>query len=254
MVRRSVEQAGGIGRFIQKNDKVLLKVNCAFARPAWMGATTSPEVTGTVVRMCYEAGASEVRVTDNPISDAKSCFMKSGIGEAVAKAGGRVWMPNPSDFRVVEVSKGVIGPWETYYEPLKWCTKLIGIPTVKTHNLCGASLSMKNWYGFIGGSRSRFHQNIHQVISELGQFITPTLVILDGTRMLVRNGPTGGSEKDVVAGNVIVASTDAVAIDSFGVDLLGLDKNDVKYLELAQAAGVGKMDYKKLAGFKEIKV
>jgi len=252
LVRRAVEGAGGMGQYVQKGDRVLLKVNCAFAKPAWMGATTSPEVAAEVVRLCREAGASEVRVTDFPISDAKSCFLKSGIREAVEKAGGAVMLPSPADFRDVQVSQGVIGAWEVYYAPLKWCTKLIGVPTVKSHNLCGASLAMKNWYGFIGGSRNRFHQNIHQVIAELSGFITPTLVVLDGTRVLMRNGPTGGSEDDVLPGNVVVASTDQVAVDAFGVELLNLNIKDVPYIEKAQAAGVGSSDYQKLAGFKEV--
>jgi uncharacterized protein (DUF362 family) len=252
LVRRAVKGVGGMEAFVKKGEKVLIKVNCAFARPAWMGATTSPEVTAEVVKLCLEAGASRVRVTDNSISDAKSCFMKSGIWDAVKQAGGEVVLPQPSDFRMVRVSEGVIGVWETYYSPLGWCDKLIGIPVVKTHNLSGASLAMKNWYGFIGGSRSRFHQNIHQVIAELGAFIRPTLVVLDGSRLLMHNGPTGGSASDVVPGNTIVASTDQVAADSFGVELLSLSRNDVKYITLAESMKLGMADYRSLPGYKEV--
>ncbi len=253
MVRAAVDAVGGMGQYVTKGDRVLLKVNCAFARPEWMGATTSPDVVAETVRLCLQAGASAVRVTDNPISDAKSCFLKSGITQAVEKAGGQVVLPRPSDFHTVEVSKKTIGNWEVYVAPLQWCTKLIGIPTTKTHNLCGASLSMKNWYGFIGGSRSRFHQDIHPVITELAQFITPTLVILDATRLLVRNGPTGGSAQDVVPGNAVIASTDQVALDAFGAELLGLDPKDIPYIGLAQSAGLGNAQYRKLAGYKETK-
>jgi uncharacterized protein (DUF362 family) len=252
LVRRAVEGVGGIEGFIQKGDKVLIKVNGAFARPAWMGATTSPEVTAEVVKLCLEAGASSVRVTDNPISDAKSCFLKSGIEEAVKQAGGEVVLPRPADFEMVKVSEGVIGVWETFYRPLAWCDKLIGIPAVKTHNLCGASLTMKNWYGFMGGSRSRFHQDIHNVIAELGAFIRPTLIVLDGSRLLIRNGPTGGSASDVVPGNTIVATTDQVAADSFGVELLGLERSVVSYIQIAESMGLGKADYRALAGYREV--
>lgn len=252
LVRKAVAAVGGMEAFVAKGDKVLLKVNCAFARPAWMGATTSPEVTAEVVRLCREAGASAVRVTDNPISDAKSCFLKSGLDAAVRAAGGEVVLPRPADFRVVKVSDGVIGPWEVFHSPLAWCDKLIGIPTVKTHNLCGASLAMKNWYGFIGGSRSRFHQNIHPVIVELAQFITPSLIILDGIRMLTRNGPTGGSAADVRPGNTIVASTDPVAVDAFGCRMLGIAPSEVEYIGLAQDRKMGSADYKALPEYKEV--
>jgi uncharacterized protein (DUF362 family) len=254
MVRRAVEEIGGMGTFIAKGDKVLLKVNCAFASPPWRGATTSPEVTAEIVKLCLAAGASAVRVTDNSISDPKSSFLKSGLTQAVQEAGGEIMLPNPADFRQVKVSNGVIGDWEVFYTPLAWCDKLIGLPTAKSHNLCTASLSMKNWYGFIGGSRSRFHQNIHQVIAELAGFIAPTFVLLDGTRMLVRNGPTGGSADDVVAGNFVIASTDQVAVDGCGVERLGLHQKDIPYLALAHEKGLGNPDYRKLSGYKEVSV
>jgi len=253
-IRRAIEEIGGIKTFVQKGDKVLIKVNCAFARPAWVGATTSPEAAAELVRLCREAGASAVRVTDFPINDARTCFLKSGLGSSVTQAGGDIFWPTPASFRPVRVSDGVIGTWEVFYEPLAWCDKLIGLPTAKSHNLCGASLAMKNWYGFIGGSRNRFHQDIHTVVAELGAFIKPTLVVLDGTRLLVRNGPTGGGGDDVTPGNTIVASTDVVAVDAFGVELLGLDKTAVRYIALAETKGLGKSDYRKLPGFKEVSI
>ena len=90
------------------------------------------------------------------------------------------------------------------------------------------------------------------IIADLGQFITPTLVVLDGSRLLVSNGPTGGSPSDVRPGNVIVAGTDQVAIDTFGVGLLGLYPNDVPYLGMAAKLGLGVMSEEKLKLFRKV--
>ncbi len=250
----AVNAAGGMKKFIEKNDRVLIKVNCAFARPAWMGATSSPEVVEQVIKLCYQAGASDVRVTDNPINDAELCFERSGLADAIKRAGGKLVLPKGRAFKDVKVSDGIIGVWPTYYEPLSRCNKLIGIPTLKTHNLCGASLAMKNWYGFMGGSRNRFHQDIHRVIAELGAFISPTLVILDATRALIRNGPTGGSSSDVIRTNTIAVSTNQVAIDAFGIELLGLNKKRIKYIGIAESKGLGTSDYRKLKYFSEVTI
>ncbi len=249
----AINAVGGMGKFVSKGDKVLLKVNCAFARPAWMGATSSPEVVGQIIELCYRAGASEVWVTDNPINDAAICFERSGLSKAIKQAGGKLLLPNKDSFSDVKISNGVIGVWKTYYEPIIRCNKLIGVPTLKSHNLCGASLAMKNWYGFMGGSRNRFHQDIHNVIAELGAFITPSLVVLDATRALIRNGPTGGSSSDVIRMNTIAVSTDQVAIDAFGTELLGLNKEKVKYISIAESKGIGVSDYRKLKYFREAK-
>ncbi|MHC4586863.1 MAG: DUF362 domain-containing protein, partial [Planctomycetota bacterium] len=70
--------------------------------------------------------------------------------------------------------------------------KLIGITPVKHHARAGASMSMKNWYGLLGGRRNIFHQDINTIIAELSMMVKPTLVILDGTEVMMTNGPTGG--------------------------------------------------------------
>ncbi len=53
--------------------------------------------------------------------------------------------------------------------------------------------------------------------------IKPTLVIADGRKLLMRNGPTGGSLNDVKKGDTIVVGTDHTAVDSWCVTRL-LDK------------------------------
>ena len=251
-VRAALKELGGIQRFVKAGDRVLIKPNCAFDRPAHLGATTSPEVTAEVVRQCISAGA-EVRVIDNPINNPEGCFVKSGLMDAVGLAGGEVWLPSASLFGKVKVGTLRIPEWEALYRPLDWADKLIGIPTVKSHNLSGATLTMKNWYGLLGGPRNRLHQAINEVIADLAQFIAPTLVVLDGSRLLVSNGPTGGSPADVKPGNVIAAGTDQVALDCFGVRLLGLNPSDVAYLGMAAGLGLGTMSEENLKLFKKVR-
>ena len=81
-------------------------------------------------------------------------------------------------------------------------------------------MTTKNWYGLLGGRRNQFHQDIHGIIADLALMLRPTFVVLDGTRVLFRSGPTGGSLADVRPGRTIVASTDSLAADAFGWDEL----------------------------------
>ena len=251
-VRAALQELGGIGRFVKAGERVLVKPNCAFDRPEHLGATTSPAVTGEVVRQCIAAGA-EVRVIDNPINNPEGCFVKSGLMDAVQSAGGEVWLPSSSLFDNVHVGNLRIPEWEALYRPLAWADKLIGVPTVKSHNLCDVSLTMKNWYGLLGGARNRLHQAIDDVIADLAQFITPTLVVLDGSRLLVTNGPTGGSPADVRPGHVVAVGTDQVALDSFGARLLGHEPQAIEYLGITQKLGLGVMDPQQLQLYKKVR-
>ncbi|MDH7571539.1 MAG: DUF362 domain-containing protein, partial [Armatimonadota bacterium] len=125
-------------------------------------------------------------------------------------------------------------------------TKVIGVAPCKDHNLSGASMTMKNWYGLLGGARNQFHQNIHGVIADFAQMIQPTLVLLDATRVLMANGPTGGSLSDVVQRDTLVAGTDMVAVDAYGYTLLERQPVKESYLDLAAARGLGTKDWKSL--------
>jgi uncharacterized protein (DUF362 family) len=107
-------------------------------------------------------------------------------------------------------------------------------------------MTMKNWYGLLGGRRNLFHQDIHNIIKELAMMVSPTLVILDGTWTMMTNGPTGGSLADLKQTNTMIISTDQVAADAFGATLLGKTLSDLPYIAKAQAEGLGQSDYESL--------
>jgi len=98
------------------------------------------------------------------------------------------------------------------------------------------------------------HQAIHEVIADLATFITPTLVIMDGTRLLLSNGPTGGSAADVAPGNVVAAGTDQVAVDALACTWLNVRPGDVEFIHLAAQLKLGSPDWRALPHFKEVTV
>ncbi len=246
-VNKAIELLGGLERFVKPDETVAIKPNVAFASSPMLGATAHPELVAEVVRLCYKAGAKQVIVTDNPINDPSSCFTLSGIGKAANEAGAKVILPKEHLFRHTTLEGGrLIRKWPVFFGPFENVDKLIGISPVKDHARAGASMAMKNWYGLLGGRRNVFHQDINTIIAELSMMVKPTLVILDGTEVMMTNGPTGGSVSDLKRANTMVASTDMAAADSYGCTLLGLKVSDLPYLTKAEKAGVGTTDYESL--------
>jgi uncharacterized protein (DUF362 family) len=246
-VGRAIDLLGGLGRFVKKGQTVAIKPNIAFASPPMLGATANPDLVAEVVRLCYAAGARQVLVTDNPINDPASCFTLSGIAKAATAAGAKVILPKDSLFRHTTLAGGkLIRNWPVYFGPFSKVDRLIGISPIKHHHRSGASMAMKNWYGLLGGRRNVFHQDINTIIAELAMMVKPTLVILDGTDVMMTNGPTGGSVSDLKRKNTLIASTDMVAADSFGCSLLDLRPSDLPYLAKANQAGAGTTDYESL--------
>ncbi|MCB1740275.1 MAG: DUF362 domain-containing protein [Gammaproteobacteria bacterium] len=243
----ALDAVGGLRRLIAPGDVVLVKPNVAFDRSPNLGATTDPGLLELLIRMLLvDARAAEVRVADNPIESPADCFAKSGIAEAADRAGGRVYLPDSNAFEDLRTPGAtLIEQWPFFKRPFRRVNKVIGVAAVKDHNLCHASLGIKNWYGLLGGRRNQFHQDIHEIVSDLSIMIRPTLTILDGSRILMANGPTGGDPANVKAGDVILAATDAVAMDAWAYEHLLERRGELpRYLQLAERKGSGRVDYR----------
>jgi uncharacterized protein (DUF362 family) len=237
-VRRAVEALGGMGRFIKKGEKVVIKPNIGWNRLPEQAANTNPDVVAEVVRLVVAAGAGTVWLTDVSVNTPEQCFARSGIEKAAKQAGAKVIRPDASAFREVKVEGRLLQTAEVLF-PFVEADRVINLPIVKQHGLSGATMSMKNWYGMLGGQRVKLHQNIHSSIVDLASMMKPTLTIMDATRILLANGPTGGSLADVKQLDTIAASTDEVALDAFGATLLGLDPNNVGFIVEGMKAGLG---------------
>lgn len=245
MASAALERLGGLSRFISPGDRVLIKPNVGWDRQPEQAANTNPEVVGAVVRLCREARASNVWVTDASINDPYRSFARSGIEEAVRKSGGTVRFTSEGDFVLTDLKGQVLRVWPVsrfYHE----ADKVINIPVVKHHSLSKCTIAMKNWYGALGGRRNRLHQDINTSIADLATAIRPTLTITDATRVLVRNGPTGGNLSDVSVENTIIAGLDEVALDSYSLGFLNLNPADVPFLGIAEKRGIGVTDWKSL--------
>jgi uncharacterized protein (DUF362 family) len=243
-LQTALKSLGGIEAFIDKGDRVLLKVNAAFATPAMLSATTHPQIVAEMTRLCFHAGAVSVTVSDNPINDPTSCFALSGIAGAARNAGASIFLPKNDAFVPLTIpNTTLIQNWPVLYAPLKGINKVIGMAPVKDHHRSGASMIMKNWYGLLGGRRNIFHQDINTIIVELAMMVKPSLVVLDGTTSMMTNGPTGGSISDLKETNTMIVSTDQVAADAFGATLLERSLDDLLFIKKAAAAGLGTTDY-----------
>jgi uncharacterized protein (DUF362 family) len=243
LVRRAIEEMGGMGRFVTRGDTVVVKPNVAWDRLPEQAATTHPDAVAEVVRLCLAAGARSVIVTDVTCNAAEACFERSGIAAAARAAGAEVVLPEPRFFTRVDLKGQTLGEWPVL-QPFLDADKLINVPIAKHHSLTGVTLGMKNWYGLIGGDRNRLHQRIHESIVDLSSFAKPTLTVLDAWRVLMRSGPTGGSLDDVEQTSTVIASVDPVAVDAYAAKAWwDLDVPRLRFVRLAEERGVGRADF-----------
>ena len=244
--RAALEALGGMQTFISAGDRVVIKPNVAWKRVPEQAATTNPEVIAELVRQCLNSGAKEVVVFDSPCDAGVATFQASGILKAAGDLGVRVVWPERTDYVKVKFGGQLINRWAVWKE-LPTFDKVINAAIVKHHVQSRATCGMKNWYGILGGDRGLLHQDIHGSIVDLADAVRPTLTVLDAQRILMRNGPTGGSLGDVKQSRAVAAGTDPVALDAWGVTELEQAISDVPFLGMAAERGLGTLNWRSLS-------
>jgi len=246
LTQKALELLGGMKRFVSKGDIVVVKPNIGWDRNPEQAADTNPEVVAEVVRLCLEAGAKKVKVFDNPCNTAKRCYENSGIKKAASEAGAEVSYVVDFGFVNTKLPEGVkLKSWDLY-KPALDCDVLINLPIAKHHGLTRLTLGMKNLMGIMGGNRGKIHWDIDQYLADLSNFVRPRLTILDGVRVLLRNGPQGGSLEDVKRLDTIVVGENIASVDAYGATLFDIKPSDLGFVKLGGQLDLGEINLERL--------
>ncbi|MEW6658662.1 MAG: DUF362 domain-containing protein [Thermodesulfobacteriota bacterium] len=245
----AIQALGGMKKFVNSGEVVVVKPNMAWDRAPELAANAHPLVVRRVVELCLDAGAKKVKVLDHTCHDARKAYKNSGIQDAVAGLKDpRAVVEFVDERRFVELKvegAKALKKWYFYKDILE-ADRFINIPIAKNHSESRLTMCLKNMMGAIGGWRGRIHVGLHQNIADMNLILRPDLHVLDATRILVRNGPSGGRPEDVEVRNLVFAGTDPVALDAMGTTLFGLKPGDIGYIIKAHAAGRGEMDLNRI--------
>ena len=241
LTRKAFDAVGGMQAFIGKGDIVAVKPNISWARAPNLSATTHPEVLKAVIELCQEAGAKKVKIVDNTIHGARRCFAITGAGAVAQETGANLVVPRSSLMRDMRLNGHRLDVWPVF-TPVIEADKLINLPVAKVHSLSELTLGMKNWIGAVGGRRYALHQDIHQTIVDLAQFFKPSLTLIDAIRVMIKNGPSGGSLADVAVMNRLILSNDPVAADARAAGIFGYTPDDIGFIRLGKKWQLGHYD------------
>lgn len=136
----------------------------------------------------------------------------------------------------------------------------ISLTPMKVHRDVGVSLSIKNWTvgTWVVPPRNSAHGSVwarwpwlheegvaahHASIAALYAQLPCDIAIVDGVMAMEGDGPTAGS---AVPMGVVLAGTDAVAVDAIGATLMGFDPSEIGYLVKCSEQGLGIADMAKI--------
>ncbi|HDP16307.1 MAG TPA: DUF362 domain-containing protein [Candidatus Omnitrophica bacterium] len=234
---RALGLLGGLGAFVKKGEKVLIKPNMLSARPPEYGANTNIEVVRACVGLVKKQGAVPV-IADNPGGSItpRQAYEGSGLLKIAEQEG--IECLEKKDVRMVNGF-----PIASYFFE---CDKIISIPKMKTHSLMGLTGAVKNMYGAVVGlNKTELHkkfpkpEEFARIIVDVFQIVRPYLVLMDGIVAMEGDGPAAGPLRKA---GILLAGQDSVAVDSVFAGLIGVDPFGIITTKEAAKRGLGEAD------------
>ncbi len=248
---KAVEALGGMSKFVNKGNKVMLLINSQFENP---GTYTHPEVALAVMKMCIDAGASEFYSNNNSV---KKYWKRSKLSDSYEKELSQLKIIG--DNVKVKIEKGKSLKEAEILKSYMECDVIINIPIVKHHdgthftctlkNIMGATSWQTNQYFHFKGAKQNENpyanfDNLSQCIADANLIRKPDLCVVDATEFITTNGPFGPGK--IKKANKIVAGVNRVSVDSYCSSYQDLNPNDVLSIRYASEHGLGEIDLKKL--------
>lgn len=243
-----IQSLGGIGSFVGKGKKVVIKPNIGWAVTPERAGNTHPGLVKRIIEHCLGAGASSVYVFDNSCDDWVKCYSESGIEKIAKDAGAKVAPANSeSYYQSVSIPGAKILKTAKVHELVLDCDVFINVPVLKHHGSAKMTAAMKNMMGVVWDRRYWHSNNLHQCIADFATYDRkPALNVIDCYNVMMKNGPRGVSVSDLVEMKSMIISPDWVAADTAAAKMMGLDPEQINYIPLAQSLGAGTMNLEAL--------
>ena len=244
-VKEGLDLLGGIGAFISKGERVLLKPNFLIGRSPEKCVNTHPELVRAVAQLVLEASATPV-IGDSPqMGSALKVAEKCGVAAVARELGIEI-----VEFEPVEVKhpEGKFFKRFTVGKAVLEADTIINLPKLKTHGLTFLTAAVKNLFGCVPGARkAQWHvrtshegnEHFSRMLLDLAALINPPLSIVDGIDAMEGKGPGFGTPRHI---GLIIAGTDAVAVDAVVTEVLGTHPEHFPTLQTALLEGYGTPD------------
>lgn len=217
LMKQGLELLGGLESLIPDNAKILLKPNLLKKAEVEKAVITHPVVVGAFARILRECGYENIVLAD-------SCG--HGTTQAVIRGTGMDTYLDKYQIPAIDYSEGVKTAYPQGVQAKEFVLPrelleqdcVISLSKMKTHALERITGAVKNSYGFVYGfHKAKGHtqypsaDSFARMLIDLNKCVAPRFYVMDGIMAMEGNGPGSG---DPIPMNVILMSTDPVALDS----------------------------------------
>lgn len=245
---------GGLESIVKAESKVFVKINHLSPPSSPEEAiVTHPSFTREVLKLLLDIGC-DITVGDDIQAKNQDGFLMSGYRKVCSELGVRLLNLKEAGFREVRFNGEVLK--RTFISPVVLdADYLINLPKLKNHSFTAYTGAIKNMYGIIPhGLRCSYHRQFFnqeifsKMLVDIFSCARPHLSIMDGIVAMEGEGPSAGKPRSV---GLILASSDAVALDTAAVRIIGLDPMKIDMIVHAAERGLGTADFANIEIFGE---
>jgi uncharacterized protein (DUF362 family)/ferredoxin-like protein FixX len=257
-VKDAVRLLGGVEEFIEPGETVLLKPNLFTTKTYDTGATTDMRMVVAFAELLKEQGCHSI-VGECPATGSYTrpdiVFDGLGVRDLCNEHGIEVRVLDRDHPVKVNVDGEVLK--EFWYPETAMKHPVVSFPKLKTHSLTTLTCAVKNLFGLQqGGTKAHHHVRVgndSEAFSKLlvdlyeGIMGRVRLHIVDGVIAMEGEGPSAGEPVDL---GLVIAGSDAVAVDLVSSAVMGWDPMDVgtNYLAVKRGLGPSSLDEVEILG------
>jgi uncharacterized protein (DUF362 family) len=235
---------GGMEQFVKRNEKVLLKVNLLSVKGPEKAVTTHPEFVRAVAKAVRGAGGKPY-IADSPAGTfskrlLRKAYRRTGLEKLAAEE--EIPLNLDTGVKKLDIPDGKRLQRSPICEFVLNADKVIALPKLKTHSFQYMTLACKIMYGVVPGLiKAKYHAQFPSRVGfadmmlDILTIIRPHLFIMDGIIGMQGQGPGSG---DPVKMDLVLASTDAVAMDISICKILGIEPVGIPALKRAKVRGL----------------
>ncbi len=244
-LERLLEPWGGMDHWIDKGDRVLLKVNLLQAAHPGKAITTHPALVREVSRMVLDVGG-EPFIGDSPAGrfntrGLKKAYRKSGLLKVAKELGIELnYDTSTTKLEIPDARRLKKAPFCNF---VLRADKIIALPKIKTHSYQTMTLASKIMFGAIPGLHKAKYHSVYvkkkafaDMLLDVLSFVPPDLFVMDGILAMEGDGP--GTSGIPVELGVIMASEHAVGMDIAVCRMLGVEPVGIPVLKRARLRGM----------------
>ncbi len=231
-----IEDLGGLDKYFEKGQTLLLKVNLLMKRKPEEATTTHPMFVKVLSDILVEYGL-KIIIGDSPggpynKTALAGIYKVCGFEDLVSE---HVKLNDNFDSFTSYCKEGLLMKHIDTIDVLNDVDHVISVSKLKTHGMTKFTGAVKNMYGTIPGlKKAEYHYTLPDIKDFSNMLVDvclnakPTLSFMDGIVGMEGAGPSGGEPREI---GVVIASDSPYHLDVVACQIIGIDPITVPTIE-----------------------